>query len=252
MRIMIATLLASLGVVSCGTGAVKTVHDRPLAQVIYDDCMPVHVNEFKEEGEDNPEMVAHYVCKVISGICRDTPEECKKGIVAYDQNRKNTGPSELYKAAEAGNANLVTQLLEIGFDPNAPLGDPGWTPLMIASANGHQAAVFSLLSYGSDVNATNNKGRTALMFASRYGYDLIVKALLEKDAKLNLIPKDDPKWPALTAASFNGHSKVVSILLKHGADAELKDEMGMTAYSWAEKEGRENVLQIFQQKGITH
>lgn len=254
MRILIVSLLAGVGAVSCGTGPVKTEHERRLDQVIYDDCMPVHVNEFRLEGKDNPEFVAHYVCKVISGICRETTnvQECKKGIAGYDRNRNNSGPSELYKAAELGNANLVTQLLEIGFDPNAQLGSPGWTPLMIASANGHQKAVFSLLLYGSDVNATNDKGRTALMFASSHGYDSIVKALLEKGANPNLIPKDEPRWPALIAASFKGHSKTVAILLKHGADVKIEDESGMTAYSWAEKEGRKNVLQVFQQKGITH
>ena len=162
MRILTVCLSAGLGFVWSGMALALNVHGPTLAEVIYNDCMPVHIAELREEGKDNPDVVAHFVCTVISGICRDDPgdKECRKGISAYDRDRKNSGSSELFRAAEAGNTKLVAQLIEIGFDPNAPLGPPGWTPLMIASANGHRKTVFSLLSHGADVNAVNDKGRT--------------------------------------------------------------------------------------------
>ena len=120
MRYFVILPLAGLAITSCGTTSVQHALERPLEQVIYDDCMPVQIAKFTEDKKgDNPEMVAHFYCKVVSGICRDDPtsEDCKKGIVDYDYDRKGSGVSELYKAAEAGNAFLVAQLLKMGFDP---------------------------------------------------------------------------------------------------------------------------------------
>jgi ankyrin repeat protein len=55
----------------------------------------------------------------------------------------------------------------------------GWTPLMLASASGHVAAVAELLKLGASPRATLPNGRSALALAKSEGHEAVV-ALLEK------------------------------------------------------------------------
>ena len=56
------------------------------------------------------------------------------------------------------------------------------TPLMRASAIGHEAIVKDLLVDGVDVNVKGPRGSTALMFAASSGSLEIVQALVENGA----------------------------------------------------------------------
>ncbi|MDP2433411.1 MAG: ankyrin repeat domain-containing protein [Pseudomonadota bacterium] len=229
--------------------------ERSFDQVIYDDCMLVQVKEFKKNGKDKPEMVAHYVCKVISGICRDNAggngEECRKGTAAYIyiKDREGYGPSGLYKAAEAGNTLLVKKLLEVGYDPNANLGGPGLTPLMISAAVNNPESVAVLIKSGANVNARNKLGRTSLILASKYGFVPIVKLLLDAGADPDIRPNDMEGHTALIAASKQGYSEVVQVLLAQGANVNAPDKMGITAMGIAKKQGHAEIIRILSQAG---
>jgi serine/threonine-protein phosphatase 6 regulatory ankyrin repeat subunit B len=82
-----------------------------------------------------------------------------------------------YRAAEGGSYDIVKDLLRrgISFDQ----GDvAGVTPLMIASAKGHQEVVKLLLKIGSiDVFAKEKRGKTACDFAHQFDQAQIVKLL---------------------------------------------------------------------------
>ncbi len=248
------------------SGSSQVAGDRSLPKMIYDDCMSVFVNQLTQEKEERPEIKAHYFCSIVAGICRDEPgsEECKKGIRGYDGKRGDSSPSELYKASEAGNTTIVNQLLGSGFDPNAPLKrtsdvkDPnapqaglGWTPLMIATAEGHTETVRVLLDAGAEPNAQNNLGRTPLMYASNYGFTPIAKLLLAKGANPNVAPNDDNRWTALMVAARKGYTETVRVLLAHGADKSLRDKNGNTALALAEAQGHSEVVRILTENGTT-
>lgn len=253
MKHSITIFIIHLLIAACVSTQVWAEEDRPFAKVIYDDCIPVYVEIMSAKGEKNPEGMAHYLCKIVAGICSDKPsnDSCKKGIRSYDANRRESGPSELYKAAEAGKISLVKELLQIGFNPNASLGGPGWTPLMIAVANGHMDVASVLIGASANVNAKNNLGRTPLMFASSFGFTPIVELLLVKGADPNIVPNDDTGWPALTAAAQKGHSETVKVLLKHGADGTHKDKQGQTALSIAAAKGHSEVVRVLKAHGFT-
>ena len=153
-------------------------------------------------------------------------------------------PPTLHTAAYRGNATEIERLLRAGEDPNRVDPVSGLTPLMITSAAGHLGAVKQLLSPTRiEVNATDPSGRTALMFAARHGYDMIGARLIEAGADVDLAPHTEHPWPALSAATFYGHTPVVRLLVENGADIDYRDENQKTALQLAQEQGYEDVVE---------
>jgi Flp pilus assembly protein TadD len=89
--------------------------------------------------------------------------------------------SELFAAAEKGDAIKIKQIVAAGIDVNAPDSD-GWTALMVAASVGKLPAVQALIMAGANVNAATGKGETPLMAAALSGNAAIVKLLLAEGA----------------------------------------------------------------------
>lgn len=136
-------------------------------------------------------------------------------------------------------------LLTEGADPNWRNVE-GWTPLIIAAAQGHLEVVIVLLEAKADPNARNSYGRTPLMYASSYGRDAIVEKLLAAGADLNIAPTDQTGWTAIVAAAAGGHASTVELLLRHGADPTIKTKNGQTALDLARTQGHVRVVQVLQ------
>lgn len=73
------------------------------------------------------------------------------------------GPWMLTQAAECGDIEEITLLLDLGVDIDAPKGILGRTPLITAVAEGQIRVVQILLERGADVNAPSRDGETALL-----------------------------------------------------------------------------------------
>jgi uncharacterized protein len=89
--------------------------------------------------------------------------------------------------------------------------DDGWTPLIVASVNGHYETAKILLNHGGDVNAKTLVGTTALMFAAANGHDKIVKLLLDADADVDA--KTISGRTAAKCAEENLHFEILELLL---------------------------------------
>lgn len=111
-------------------------------------------------------------------------------------------------------AKVVEALLSHGANPNVREGSIvtgqdaaiGRTALHAAAWNGAESVVKLLLKHGADVNARDDRGRTALMNASLRGTEQ--------------------------------HARVVKELLAHGADAQVRDNSGATALKLAQDQAR--------------
>ena len=97
--------------------------------------------------------------------------------------------------------------------------DPrGSTPLMYAAAFGSLEAMKSLVTAGADVNAKNAFDMTALLVCST---DLAkVRFLVDKGADVNARSKPG-RTSLLVASSYNGGSEIVKLLVGKGANLSI-------------------------------
>lgn len=97
-----------------------------------------------------------------------------------------------------------------------------------------------LLEEGVDVNAKDEDGITALMWAICKENKYIVEMLLKKGADVNA--KDKNGISALTLSAMSPSKwrsrkrEIVSMLLEKGADVNTMDSFGLTAVMWAYKD----------------
>jgi ankyrin repeat protein len=100
-----------------------------------------------------------------------------------------------------------------------------------AMRNGVSYAWESLHRHHMDINVTDRSGRTALMWASRFGRIETVKLLLENGAHVNATDNDGNTALMLASRYVN----VVELLLEYGAILNAKDKDGRTAKSYANR-----------------
>jgi hypothetical protein len=143
----------------------------------------------------------------------------------------------LYPGIINEDENAVKILLEKGADPNTRDSD-GRNALMVMSMeyvsvgrrywlgprsrpqvdNGDATLKFigeALLQAGCDVNATDNNGRTPLMYAARYRRQTAVQLLLERGAKVNA--RDKVGMTALDMAKQFDNQEIIKLLQRAGA-----------------------------------
>ena len=115
------------------------------------------------------------------------------------------------------------------------------TDLMCAALEGNTEVVKAL--QGQDVNATNNEGRTALMFAVINMHTDTVKALLDLGADVNVRAEDG--GTALMLAASCGDEGIVRLLLDKGADVSGRYiATGQTAADLAAEKGYTAIVQL--------
>ncbi|HYM23595.1 MAG TPA: ankyrin repeat domain-containing protein, partial [Vicinamibacterales bacterium] len=88
-------------------------------------------------------------------------------------------------------------------------------PLMTAVLHGDRDAVRRLIAAGADVNAKNESGASALMWA--VGDLETAQLLVDRGADVNA-SSDDGRTPLMIAAGRHGADAVVKLLLAHGAN----------------------------------
>ncbi len=135
------------------------------------------------------------------------------------------GTTALHWAVRADDAEMADAL--IGAKANVTAKDPdGVTPLALACANANPALVRRLLTAGADSNTADFAGETVLMIAARMGNVESVKALIDAGATVNA--KDPEAETALMVAVRANRADVVKLLIDRGADVDAATRVGRT------------------------
>lgn len=120
---------------------------------------------------------------------------------------------------------------------------PKLTPLMKAAYGGNSLRVEKLLSQGANVlEVYPQTQKTILMMAVQHPD--IVEKILQIDSS-NINAQTTEGWSALMFVTplVPTPEKSIELLIKYGADTELKDKNGRTAISWAAGYGNIKALQ---------
>jgi ankyrin repeat protein len=190
---------------------------------------------------------------------------------------------QLREAIQAGDAGLVTALVDAGVDINVPIAGET-TALHLAVTRNDIALVEAVLDAGGDVDALNDNNDPVLMLACEHGEGAeVITALLEAGAD-PMVPTSDEvgsmpihicaaqnnpdgivalvsagvdvnqrqlryEGTALLTAGWAGSFEAAEALLSLGADPTLQDIEGGTARDWADAYGHVEVVALIEQFG---
>ncbi len=163
---------------------------------------------------DSTTQLYFLVDAIIAG--NDTAAVNFAKVIEDVNDKTKDGKTALIYAASYGRAKVVEVLLKRGADVNLA-DNKGFTALMEASKNWCAKTIHLLLQYGADVNKCNNYNETALMEAC--GSDCEIGYEMEASVKL---------------------------LLDAGADKNIQDEYGSTAFDAAEDSGNYILMDILE------
>lgn len=148
------------------------------------------------------------------------------------RNKPQTSP--IFKAASTRNFDELKKLIEAG-EAIDSRDASGRTPLIYAVVDKDAELIAFLIDQGADVNAADSQGWTALHFASQSYDDKTVGSLLRRGAQID--PQDHDGNTPLHKAIFNsrGRGEVISLLLAHKANRNLKNKHGVSPLELANK-----------------
>ena len=148
---------------------------------------------------------------------------------------------------------LLLMLLGCTEPPNEPSkeevskkgGEVMTTELILAAERGETGRVLALLESGVDINATDAKGRTAILAATHNNKPDTVKALIDAGADLNL--RDHRNDNPLLYAGAEGRLEIVKLMVEAGADTSITNRFGGTALIPAADRGHVAIVEYLLQ-----
>ena len=181
--------------------------------------------------------------EIFQCLVRKDVDQCLKLLNQYDSElhpeaRDGYGKTMLMLAARytGSHPELTQKLLDMGANVNATTAADK-TALMYASAFGYTEVVRLLIHHGATVDRRDQGGSTSLMWASDNGHPEIVEVLLEKGADVSAVDLSGKTSLMRLASQSAGSSKVAEVLLKAGADVNKVDRDGNTALMMAALNG---------------
>ena len=154
----------------------------------------------------------------LAALYGHTDAACALVSAGADVNtQRNDGASALGVASQEGYIDTVNILLDNGAQIETRDKSHDHTPLWYAVASGHTDVVRALVSAGADVNTQcTYNGVSALSFASNKGHIDIVNILVDNGTEIECTDNEGrtPLW----LAAAGGQTDVVRALVSAGAD----------------------------------
>lgn len=189
-----------------------------------------------------------------AGIPRETPrvvnrraEETMTPEEYMDKGRQEYPDAMIAAAVVQGEDDTARELIEKGL-PLEARGAKGRTALMFAAWKGNLDMTKLLAEKGAKVDAQDESGRTPLALAATQGHADVVRWLIDnKSVDTEVV--DRGGLTALLWACVEGQAAAVKALLDKGANAEHKDEDGMTPLKLSAAFDRVDVAELLVESG---
>lgn len=182
---------------------------------------------------------------VMTGDIEKAEISIEKGadINAQDSN----GATALMKAVYNQDINMVKMLMK--YNPDVNIQDRSKnSPFLYAGARGYLDILKLIYKTADTKNVVNIYGGNALIPACEKGYlDTVIFLLENTDINVNHI--NNLSWTALLEVTILGndsktYQEIVKVLLKYGADKNIKDNSGKTALDYARERKLKNLERL--------
>jgi ankyrin repeat protein len=162
-------------------------------------------------------------------------------------SKNPSGCTPLRRAAEFGDGEVHSYLIQHEAVVDAQEHTTLWTPLRYAVKGGHIDCIRVLLDAGANRNAAFQNNWTPAHVAALCKKWKVMRMLLGEPVEVNL--RTEPEgWTPLHMTLDLGPTitTTVKLLLNAGADPNLKDAQGMTVLDWALAVGNKDVVDILE------
>lgn len=188
----------------------------------------------RADGVDSPLLTALYTGR------RDLAEL----LVAHGRR------PDAFEAAALGDVDRLRASLDAEPSVVTRISSDGWTLLHLAGFFGHVDAMRLLLERGADVHATSiNAMRNTPLHATLAGPSGIAGARLLAEAGTDVNARQHGGYTALHSAAQHGAIDVIDLLLDHGANPDLAADDGRRPVDFARERGHADAAAHLVQRG---
>ena len=175
----------------------------------------------------------------FAAIKRDNPNTMQSVLArGFDVNTRGPNGEIGLSMALFENSDKVVQVIVAWPKTNVnAINSKGESPLMLAALRGQTDVAQLLLKKGADVNKT---GWTPLHYAASSAALPMLRLLIDKHAYIDA-ESPNGTTPLMMAAMY-GTGAAVDFLLQEGADAQLKNQQGLTALQFAQRGERPDAI----------
>ena len=197
------------------------------------------VNDKDEDGKRTIDYAKENISLKNTGVLKELEQAASRHAIA------SMSANEIINLCRTGTLRQIEEAIQAGMNVNAS-NDEGRTVLMYIAEKYSAAVLNALIKAGADVNAKMNGGWTALTIAAQLNENLeITSALIKAGADVN-VKSDGGTTPLMTAVQFNQNLEIISALIKAGANVNAKNNGDWTplmiATRYNEKPEATNVL----------
>lgn len=155
---------------------------------------------------------------------------------------------DIFEAAATGRTTHLVRLLARKPDLVNAFADDGFHPLGLACFFGHLEAATYLVKAGAAVNAPSNNELhvTPLHSAVAGGHRPIAKMLLKNGAQPNV--RERGGYTPLHIAAANGDVESIQMLILAGADLHLRSDDGKLPLHIAEEKGHRQAVEVLKRE----
>jgi ankyrin repeat protein len=154
---------------------------------------------------------------------------------------------ELLDALWTGETTAIKRVVVAGAPVDA-VDESGSSALMYAAIYSDVSTMRLLLDRGANPNHADKAGATALIWA--ISDPVKVRLLIERGANVNAVASLTGRTPLLIAAGRPGSAPIVRLLLEKGADPKTRDKKGETTLTRAAFSGDPEILRLLADRGV--